>query len=82
MQHLPAATRAALETSGSLATLQQYSLLTSQLQTQGQTVQTFETGSVLLSSEDLKTGQKADITVENDAVRGDQDDIEVTFHTY
>jgi hypothetical protein len=82
MQHLPAATRAALEKSGSLATLQQYSLLTSQLQRQGQTVQTFETGSVLLSSEDLKTGQKADITVENDALRGDQDDIEVTFHTY
>jgi len=78
--HLPMATRSALEKSGALKSLQQYSQLINQLQTQGQTVQTFETGSVLLTSEDSKTGVKADITVENDALRGDQDDIELTFH--
>ena len=82
VKHLPTATRAALEKSGGLATVQQYSLLMSQLQTQEQNVQTFETGSILLSGEDPKTGQKAEITVENDALRGDQDDIEVTFHVY
>ena len=82
MKHLPVATREALEKSGALANLQQYSLLMSQLQTQGQNVQTFETGSVVLTAEDPKTGQKADITVENDALRGDQDDIELTFHAY
>jgi len=82
VKHLPVATREALEKSGALANLQQYSLLMSQLQTQGQNVQTFETGSVLLTAEDPKTGQKADITVENDALRGDQDDIELTFHAY
>jgi len=80
--HLPMATRAALEKSGALKSMQQYSLLMSELQTQGWNVQTFETGSVLLTSEDPKTGQKADITVENDALRGDQDDIELTFHMY
>ena len=79
-KHLPTATRAALEKSGALASLQQYSLLMSQLQTQGQNVQTFETGSVLLTTEDPKTGVQADITVENDALRGDQDDIELAFH--
>jgi hypothetical protein len=82
VQHLPGATRTALEKSGALKTLQQYSLLASQLHAEGQNVQTFETGSVLLTSEDPKTGQKADITVENDALRGDQDDIEVSFQTY
>jgi hypothetical protein len=81
-KHLPLATRTALEKSGALANLQQYSLLISQLQSQGQTLQTFETGSTLLVAEDAKTGQKADITVENDALRGDQDDIELTFQVY
>ena len=81
VKHLPAVTRAALEKSGPLANLQQYGLLTSQLQTQ-QNFQTFETGSVLLSGEDPKTGQKLEVTVENDALRTDQDDIELSFQTY
>jgi hypothetical protein len=82
IKHLPAVTRAALEKSGAMAGLQQYSLLVSQLQAQGQTYQTFETGSVLLAGEDPKTGQKVEITVEGDALRGDHDDIELSFQTY
>jgi hypothetical protein len=81
-KHLPAVTLAALEKSGALANLQQYSLLRSQLQTQGTNFQTFETGSVLLSGEDPKTGQKVEVTVENDALRGERDDIELSFQTY
>jgi hypothetical protein len=81
-KHLPAVTLAALDKSGALANLQQYSLLASQLQTQGTNFQTFETGSVLLSGEDPKTGQKVEVTVENDALRGEQDDIELSFQTY
>jgi hypothetical protein len=80
VKHLPAVTRAALEKSGALASLQQYSTMLNQLQTQGQNVQTFETGSIMLMAEDPKTGQKADVMVENDTLRGDQDDIELTFH--
>ena len=82
VKHLPMATRTALEKSGALTALQQYAAMASQLQTQGQNVQTFETGSVLLSGENPKTGEKGEITVENDALRGDQDDIEVSFQTY
>jgi hypothetical protein len=81
-KHLPTATRAALEKSGGLASLQQFSLMANQLQTQGQNVQTFESGSLLLSGEDPKTGQKVEVTVENDALRGDQDDIELTIQVY
>ncbi|HTS37122.1 MAG TPA: hypothetical protein VMH04_15715 [Candidatus Solibacter sp.] len=80
--HLPAATRAALEKSGALASLQQYSVMASQMQTPGQNLQTFETGSVLLSAENPKTGDKVEITVENDALRSDHDDIEMAFHVY
>ena len=70
MKHLPEATRAALEKSGAMTTLQQYSLMASQFQTQGQNLKTFETGSLLLSGEDPKTGQKVEVTVEDDALRG------------
>src|SRR6266550_823021 len=81
-KHLPAVTLAALEKSGALANLQQYSLVAGQLQTQGTNFQTFETGSELLSGEDPKTRQKVEITVENDALRGERDDIELSFQTY
>lgn len=81
-KHLPKATLTALEKSGTLASLQMYSAMANQLQTQGQNMQTFETGSVLLSAEDPKTGQKVEITVENDALRGDEDDIELSFQVY
>jgi type IV pilus assembly protein PilA len=82
VKHLPAATRAALEKSGALGMLQQYSLMASQVSTQGQNVQTFESGSVMLAGEDPKTGQKFEMRVENDALRGDEDDIAVSFQIY
>ena len=82
LKHLPAATRATLEKSGALTALQQYSSLAGQYQTQGRTLQTFETGSVLLASYDSKTGQKVEIVVDNDSLQGAQDVIELSFHTY
>jgi hypothetical protein len=81
-KHLPAATLAALAKSDAIASLQQYSSMATQMQTQGHDVQTFDTGSVLLSGEDPKTGEKFEITVENDALRADQDDIELSFQIY
>lgn len=81
VKHLPMATRTALEKSGALTSLQQYTLLGTQLQSQ-QSVQTFETGSVILSSEDPKTAQKIEITVENDALHGDDDDLALSFQVY
>jgi hypothetical protein len=81
-KHLPAATIAALEKAGVLTTIQQYSAMLHAMQTQGKSVETFDTGSVLLTTEDPKTGEKSDITVENDSLQGDQDDIELTFHGY
>ena len=82
LKHLPAAMRATLEKSGALATVQQYSLLAGQFQTQGKSFQTFETGPVMLATEDPKTGQKVEIVVDNDSLQGNQDDIELTFRTY
>lgn len=82
LKHLPTATRDALLKSGAMANMQQYSLMVNQFQAQGQTVQTFDTGSVLLSGDNPKAGDKIEITVENDALRGDQDDLELSFQLY
>ncbi len=82
LKHLPAVTRATLEKSGALATVQQYSVLAGQFQTQGKSFQTFETGPVILATEDPKTGQKVEVVVDNDSLQGDQDNIELSFRTY
>jgi hypothetical protein len=84
VKHLPAATLIALEKSGALQTLQQYSTLTSQLHTSGNQnqVETFETGSVLLVTNDPKTGKKVEVVVESDSLEGDNDNIELSFRTY
>jgi|SRR5271166_2160760 len=88
MKHLPAATISALATSmasgatGMLGGLQQYSLLAEQFHAKGKTFETFETGSVMLVAEDPKSNQKFEVIVDNDSLRGDEDDIELSFQTY
>jgi hypothetical protein len=82
MKHLPAVTRATLESSGALANMKQYSLLAGQFQAQGKSFETFEAGPVLFSFADPRTGQKYEVVVDSDSLLGDQDNIELTFHTY
>src|ERR1700751_1325290 len=82
VKHIPDATRAAFEKAGVPTLLQQYSAMAIQLESQGKGVQTFDTGSVLLATENPSTGEKVEITVANDSLMGDQDDIELSFVTY
>jgi hypothetical protein len=82
LKHLPAATLAALEKSGALTTMQQYAVLASQFQAKGKSFETFETGPLLLAAEDSQSGQKFEIKIDKDWLRGDRDDIEVSFQTY
>lgn len=80
-KHLPEATRAALEKSGAVAAFHQYSMMATQMQS-SQSIQTFETGPVMVAGEDPKTGNKFEMIVERDTLRGERDDIEVTFKGY
>jgi len=80
VKHLPAVTRAALEKSGAMTTLQQYSQMATQLPTDGQNLKTFETGPILLEGQNPKTGDKVQITVESDRLHGDQNDIAIALH--
>src|SRR5271163_4705019 len=55
-RHLPAITRAAIDKFEAAANLQQFSMMATQLQTQGQSFETFESGPVLLRADNAKTG--------------------------
>jgi hypothetical protein len=82
VKHLPHATRAAMEQAGALTMLDQYAALGGQMESQQKNLQTFETGSVFLSAQNPTSSDKFEVLVENDALRGDTDDIELSFHTY
>lgn len=82
VKHLPAATLNALENAGALKALQQYSTLASQFHKTGNQLETFETGPVLLATDDPKTGQRVEVIVDSDSVQGDEDNIELSFRTY
>jgi type IV pilus assembly protein PilA len=83
-KHLPNATRKALRDAGGGGTslIDQASLAVSMMNAQGAHLQTFEAGSTLLILENDRTQSKFEVTVENDALRGDQDEIQVSFRAY
>lgn len=83
-RHLPEATRAALREAGAggPSLLQQFSMLTSQMNTPQTRIQSFETGSTLLVVEDSRALTKFEAIVEKDDLRGDEDEIGITFRAY
>lgn len=79
-KHLPEATKAALrQVNDSTSQLQMFSMIASQLSSQGH-LQTFEAGSTLVAVEDPKTQSRFEINVEKDDLRGNEDEIELSFH--
>jgi len=82
-KHLPEATRAAMHKAASnYPMLGGLSMLTSQMQAQGQEFQTFDTGSTLLTFEDHRQNSKFEVTVGRDDLQADRDEIELAFHAY
>lgn len=88
-KHLPEAMQAALHKAGADTAptwLQSMSLLSNQLNSKsnvhGPQVQTFEAGSNLLVVEDAQAHNRYEITVERDDLQSDQDEIELSFHSY
>ncbi|MGA9967504.1 MAG: hypothetical protein WBQ10_20065 [Terriglobales bacterium] len=81
--HLPQATRAALRKAGTTSgasMLSGFSMLTGQLNSRGQQLQTFEAGPTLVLLENPDAHSKFEITVERDDLRADEDEIELSFH--
>jgi len=83
-RHLPEATRAALReaSAGGPSLIQQFSMLSSQMNTPQTHIQSFETGSTLLVVEDTRALTKFEAIVEKDDLRGDEDEIGLTFRMY
>src|SRR5215469_15736993 len=48
----------------------------------GQDVQVFESGPVLVSINDVKDHHKVEVQVNNDDMSGDQDDLELSVHSF
>jgi len=81
--HLPQATRAALRKAGTTSgasMLSGFSMLTGQLNSRGQQLQTFEAGPTLVLLENPDAHSKFEIDVERDDLRADEDEIELSFH--
>src|ERR1700690_1242162 len=84
-KHLPDAARQALirkgdtrETSAAL----KISTIGRELVAQGGHIETFDAGPNLLISEQVHGGEKIEVAVEHDTLMGEDDEIELSFHSY
>jgi hypothetical protein len=83
-KHLPQATRAAMRKAGATSGASAFgglSAMTGQLSAHGQQFQTFEAGPTLVLVESPEAHSEFEITVERDDLRGDEDEIELGFHS-
>ena len=84
-KYLPQATRAAMRKAradSGTSMLDGFSMLTGRLSAVGQQMQTFEAGPTLVLVEDPQLHTKFEVTVERDDLRGQEDEIELGFHSY
>jgi hypothetical protein len=84
-KHLPEAARHALihkSDSEQTSLVRQFAGFSRELGARGQQVQTFDSGSVLLSVEDPKDQEKIQIIVERDDLMGEVDEIEISLQDY
>jgi hypothetical protein len=84
-KHLPDVARKALQqldTPGSASLLSGFSLISAEARAGGSNFQTFETGPILLLSETAQAKKKVEISVEQDYLIGDENQIDLSFHTY
>ena len=80
-KHLPEATKTTLQ-NGAEAFAFGPASLGSDLKRQGKNFEVFEAGSVLVSSSDPRTQEKFEVAIDRDDLMGDQDEIDLSFHTF
>ncbi|PYX62351.1 MAG: hypothetical protein DMG73_00190 [Acidobacteria bacterium] len=80
LKHLPDATKAALQKNS--ATAFSGNDFTAGLRAPGKTLQILEAGPILLSSEDQRSGEKFEIVIDRDDLMGDQDEMDLSFHSF
>ena len=82
-KHLPEVARKALQQLDTGAgPLAEISIMASQARTAGSSFQTFDSGPILLLAEESPMQQKIEVVVEQDNLVGEQNQIDLSFHTY
>jgi hypothetical protein len=81
LKHLPEATKEALQQNGQGFALAPAGFGTD-LKPQGKKIEVLEAGSVLVSSEDPRSGEKFEVAIDRDDLMGDQDEMDLSFHTF
>jgi hypothetical protein len=84
-KHLPEIAKKAfrqLDTPGSQGFLAPVSMILAEVRGTGSTFQTFDTGPVLLLTEEPQTQRKFEIAVEQDNLVGEENQIDLSFHMY
>lgn len=84
-KHLPEIAKKAMQqlsVPGSPNVLSKISMISGQARASGSNFETFETGPVLLVSEEPQTQQKFEVAVEQDNLIGEENQIDLSFHMY
>jgi hypothetical protein len=84
-KHLPEIAKKAMQqlnVPGSPNVISEISMISAQARASGSNFETFETGPVLLVSEELQTQQKFEVAVEQDNLVGEENQIDLSFHMY
>jgi len=84
-KHLPESARRVLVHGGAgreNSVLQEFSSMRGQLLREGNEVQVFDDGPMLLVEEDKSDHERTEVLVEGDDLSSDEDTIEVSFHVY
>lgn len=82
-KHLADSTRNTLKRmsgQGGMSMLDEFSMFANMTKSGSMKFETFDTGPTLLQAEEPYQNQKTEITVENDNLSGDEDEIELTLH--
>jgi hypothetical protein len=85
VKHLPDETRRVLIRKGETpetSNILKVAMIGKELSAQNGKLETFDTGSTLLVSEDVKANEKVEITVEHDILTGENDEIELSVQYY
>ena len=84
-KHLPEIAKKAMQqlsVPGSPNVLSEISMISAQARASGSNFETFETGPVLLLTEEPQTQQKFEVAVEQDNLVGEENQIDLSFHMY
>jgi hypothetical protein len=82
VKHLPVSTVAILKKDTSTLPLRGFVGIVSELHREGQKIETFQTGPVLVRARNPGAEETMELTVESDLEGGDEDELQLAVHTY